>query len=121
MKQHKDGKHFGSMNNARSELLTHRRANFKRTNLHLADAGVDDVACLTSPSDSSVQYGDIDILNLHFHANSEHTQRGQQNFLLVSPLLYSCPGLSTSLHAKGHAYHVMQGDLTAQRRTLWSM
>ena len=82
MKQHKDGKHFGSMNSARSELLTHRRANFKRTNLHLADAGVDDVACLTSPPDSSVQYGDIKILNLHFHANSEHTQRGQQNFLL---------------------------------------
>lgn len=73
------------MNNAWSELLTHRKVNCKRTNRHLADAGLDDVACLTSPPDSIVQYGDIDILNLHFHANSEHTQRGQQIVQLSVP------------------------------------
>ncbi|KAK9914781.1 hypothetical protein WJX75_000464 [Coccomyxa subellipsoidea] len=52
-------------------------ANWIVDNFSIPVCGVDDVACLTSPSDSSVQYGDIDILNLHFHANSEHTQRGR--------------------------------------------
>lgn len=59
----------------------------------MADAGVDDVACLTSPPKSIVQYADTHIMNLHFHANSEHTQRGVPDFFLAIALFDILTGL----------------------------
>ena len=55
-------------------------------------AGVDDIGCLVSSPDASVQYEDVKILNLHFHANSEHTLTGKEPTQLFITS-YSCSGL----------------------------
>ncbi|BDA43798.1 probable carbonic anhydrase [Coccomyxa sp. Obi] len=39
-------------------------------------AGGVDIGCLESPTSSSVHYADVSVMNLHFHANTEHTHTG---------------------------------------------
>ena len=39
-------------------------------------AGSDDIGCLASPANATVQYVQPQVANLHFHANSEHTRLG---------------------------------------------
>ncbi len=55
-------------------------------------AGVDDIGCLAFSPDASVRYEDVKILNLHFHANSEHTLtgKGPTQLFITS---YSCSKL----------------------------
>ena len=43
------------------------------------------MGCLSSPANSTVQYVQPTIVNLHFHANSEHTHMGAWCMLLCPP------------------------------------
>lgn len=48
----------------------------------LHSAGGDNISCLDGSNDSSsVQYMNASIVNMHFHANSEHTRAGDPHLL----------------------------------------
>ncbi len=49
-------------------------------------AGAFDVGCLVSPMSSSMEYVDVSVMNLHFHANAEHTRTGATSTYLACNL-----------------------------------
>ena len=53
----------------------------------LLHAGEADIGCLASPANATVQYVQPQVVNLHFHANSEHTRLGAWWMRLITPLV----------------------------------
>ncbi|EIE19266.1 hypothetical protein COCSUDRAFT_58562 [Coccomyxa subellipsoidea C-169] len=75
--------HFGSVTASGSALARLEvqevmllSADWQTSGFSIPVCGVDEIGCLASSPDASVQYEDVKILNLHFHANSEHTVTG---------------------------------------------